>query len=554
MRPEGRGDLDSLYFDYPQFEAPDRGGELVQETPVVIVGAGPVGLVAALTLARFGARSILLEKKSTFNDGSRAICVSRSSFHIFDRLGAVEPFLEKALGWTKGRSFYRGRQFLEFDMPHDANEKFLPMYNIQQQYIEQFLYEAARDTGLIDIRWRSEVKNIHEKAGRVELDVTDPAGAYRLKADWALAADGARSTVRAMRGLRLKGENFEGRYVIVDVKMAHDYPTIRRALFDSKSNPGYTVLVHRQPENIWRIDYQLKPGESAEEATREEKVRAMIAGILSDIGHEGDWALEWWSVYTANTLLLDDYRDRRIFFIGDAAHIVPIFGVRGLNNGVADGENIGWKLAKVVKGEAGEALLSSYTPERRGATLDVFANAGKSTRFMTPPSRGWALMRDAALSLSLSAPFAGGFANPRQMTPFTYAGSPITIGADEDFESGARPGDVAPNVRLDDGSNLVDHFSRSFTALWFGAGAGAEAPIAQLKKLDPDMRALNVAGAIIGAETINDDAGAIAERYGAKAGDVFLIRPDLYFAGRWRGENASKITDALKTILSAGEG
>ncbi len=463
MRPAGRSDLDSLYFNYPQFAPPQRDAKFARETPVAIVGAGPVGLVAALTLARFGVPSIVLEKKSTFNDGSRAICVSRSSFHIFDRLGVARPFVKKALGWTTGRSFFRGRQFLEFQMPHDEHEKFMPMYNLQQQYIEQFLFEAARDTGLVDIRWQSEAESVRQSDDHVEIGVRDPNGDYSLKAGWLLAADGARSAIRTTCGLRLKGENFEGRYVIVDVRMDHDYPAIRRALFDPMCNPGGTVLIHRQPENIWRIDYQLKPGESDKAATAEKTVREKISLILDEIGHRGAWDLEWWSVYTANTLLLDDYRDGRIFFIGDSAHIVPIFGVRGLNNGVADGENIGWKLAKAVKGEAGERLLQSYTPERRGATLDVFANAVKSTRFMTPPTKGWAMMRDAALSLALSQPFAAPFANPRQMTPYTYVNSPITDKGDAVFAGGSQCGGVAANFRLPGGSYLCDFFGRSFT-------------------------------------------------------------------------------------------
>src|SRR3990167_7346769 len=552
MRPAGRGDLDSLYFSYPIFPSPEHGATFARETPVAIVGAGPVGLTAALTLARFGVRSIVLEKKSTFNDGSRAICVSRSSFHIFDRLGAVGPFLEKALGWTTGRSFYRGRQFLEFHMPHDAHEKFMPMYNLQQQYIEQYLFEAARACRLVDIRWASEATAVRDTSDGVEINVDDANGAYVLKADYLLAADGARSAVRAMRGLRLKGENFEGRYVIVDVRMAHDYPTIRRALFDPACNPGGTVLIHRQPDDIWRIDYQLKPGESAEDALLESRVRAKIAAILGEIGHQGAWELEWWSVYNANTLLLDDYRDGRVFLIGDRAHIVPIFGVRGLNNGVADGENIGWKLAKVINREAGDRLLDSYTPERRGATFDVFANAVKSTRFMTPPTRGFTILRDAALSLALSEGFAGAFANPRQMAPFTYAQSPITEQCAPAPDGGAAPGAVAPNVRLADGTSLCDRYARGFTLLSFGAPEGIERAIASLSALDNDFDAIivNPERQVAGALSLADPGQEIAARFGAEAGEAILIRPDHHLAGRWRGAAGGAPRPALSRLLA----
>ena len=270
-----------------------------------------------------------------------------------------------------------------------------------------------------------------------------------------------------MLGLRLKGDNYEGRYVIADIRMDHDFPTERRAFFEPSGNPGGTVLIHKQPDDIWRIDYQLREGESEEEALREENIRARVGAILADVDHTKPWELEWWSVYSANTLCLDDYRHGRVFFIGDAAHIVPIFGVRGLNNGLADAENIGWKLALVLHGEADDRLLDSYSPERRGATLDVFANATKSTRFMTPPTRGWRLAREAALSLSLKHEFPRGLANPRQMQPYTYSESPLTPYAkhDAEFAGGPGCGSVAPNARLDDGSHLLDHAGNGMTAI-----------------------------------------------------------------------------------------
>ncbi|MCM2562080.1 FAD-dependent monooxygenase [Lutimaribacter sp. EGI FJ00015] len=531
MRPAGRDTLDSLYFDYPHFDAPKRPATEAM-SPVAIVGAGPVGMIAALTLAKHGVCCVLLDNKATFNDGSRAICVSRSSFHILDSLGVVKPFLEKSLGWTTGRSFYRGQQILEFAMPDGANEKFRPMYNLQQQYIEQFLWDSVAASDLIETRWQSEVVGLAEEDDFVRLQVTDPSGTYDLPARWVVAADGARSAIRRICGLRLKGENYEGRYVIADIRMRHDYPTIRRALFDPASRPGGTVLIHRQPDDIWRIDYQLADDESADEATREENVRAAVARVLRDIDHDGEWELEWWSVYSANTLLLDDYRKGRVFFAGDSGHIVPIFGVRGLNNGIADGHNIGWKLAAVLNREAGPALLGSYTPERRGATLDVFANATKSTRFMTPPSHGWRIMRDAALSLALTRESAGWLANPRQMTPYTYAESPATAPDDPAFAKGPIAGAMFQDVALDDGF-LGDLLGRDFTLLVFGDGPA------------PEQAGLTV--------TRLPAKGAVAEIYGAEDGSAYLVRPDLHVAARWRRASEDGVRRALNAVLARQE-
>ena len=550
MRPAGKGPLDSLYFNYPIFPArhvPELDG-IAARHPVAIVGAGPIGMTAALVLARYGVRCVLLDRKETFNDGSRAICIARPSMHILERIGAVEPFVKKALGWRFGRSYYRGEQIFQLEMPQPPGEKYLPMYNLQQQYIEQFLHDAVAACDLIDMRWQSELTDLTCRSDGVSLSIASPAGDYHLDADYVLAADGARSPIRSQLGLRMKGDNYEGRYVIADIRMDHDFPTERRAFFESGGNPGGTVLIHKQPDNIWRVDYQLREGENEEEVLREENIRARVGVILADIGHTKPWELEWWSVYSANTLCLDDYRHGRVFFVGDAAHIVPIFGVRGLNNGLADAHNLGWKLALVLNDGADDRLLDSYSPERRGATLDVFANATKSTRFMTPPTRGWRLAREAALSLSLKHDFPRGLANPRQMQPYTYSESPLTPYADRDadFDSGPLSGSAAPNAKLADGTHLLDRAGDGTTAILFCKGspdAEQAALLEQLGQLDHRFVSLLIQpqGAVSGAGAIPDGNGEIARLFGAEPGALYLLRPDLHIAGRWKTIVANEI-------------
>jgi 3-(3-hydroxy-phenyl)propionate hydroxylase len=429
------------------------------------------------------------------------------------------------------------------------------MYNLQQQYIEQYLWEAVARSGMIDMRWQSEVTGLQPSDDGVTLHVSSPAGDYALEAGYVLAADGARSPVRAMRGLRLRGDNHEGRYVIADIRMDHDFPTERRAFFEPASNPGGTVLIHKQPDDIWRIDYQLRVGEDEDDAIRESTVRARVQAILDEIGHAGAWELEWWSIYTANTLCLDDYRDGRVIFIGDSAHIVPIFGVRGLNNGLADAFNIGWKLAYVLGGAADVRLLDSYTPERRGATLDVFANATRSTRFMTPPTRGWALAREAALSLAIRHDFARKFADPRQMQAYAYTDSPLTPfpGRDAEFAAGPASGGLAAEVKLADETFLLDRVGIGFTALLFTGGPDGGETVAflrDLQRLDPRFTVVRIAvqGAVADGD-VDDSSGAVAAAYGAAAGTLYLLRPDLHVAGRWKTLEPAEVTQSLRAGL-----
>jgi 3-(3-hydroxy-phenyl)propionate hydroxylase len=317
--------------------------------------------------------------------------------------------------------------------------------------------------------------------------------------------------------------------------------------------------VHKQPDDIWRIDWQLNECEEPTDALEESNIRKQVQSILHMLGHRGPWQLEWWSIYTANTLCLDDYRKGRIYFIGDSAHIVPIFGVRGLNNGFSDAVNISWKLAYALLGRANENLLSTYSQERRGATLDVFYNAAKSSRFMTPPSRGYELMRKSALQLSLSQEFTRRFADPRQVTPYTYVDSPLTTSKfeEDDIEGGVAPGEAARNRRVSGTSFLFDHIGLGFTALYFIENEAIPDYLStlfdRLKNIDPDLKVLVIARDEIqmdGVEIIVDTNGSVISEYSAHHGSFYLIRPDRHVAARWAELRPLEAEAALCKALS----
>jgi 3-(3-hydroxy-phenyl)propionate hydroxylase len=556
----------SLYFDYPiyPFRTPAEMAGRAATHPVAIVGGGPVGLITAIELARRGVPVVVIEAAETVSEGSRAACVSRRSMEILQQNGADGPFMARALPWIYGTSYYRDHPVYRLEMPHSQDERFHPMANLQQNFFELLLVERAAMLPGIDLRWQSKVTGIAQDEHGVTLDVDTPEGGYRLRARYVVAADGARSEVRQLMGVRLNGESHSGRYLIADIRMASSYPTERRAWFDPPSNPRCTVLMHKQPEDIWRIDYQLAADQDETVELQEARVRSRIQCHLDYIGERTPWELEWISLYKAHCLCLDRYREGRVIFAGDAAHLVPIFGVRGLNSGVADANNLGWKLAYVVHGLAPDRILDSYTPERRGATLDIFENARKSTIFMTPPTRGFELVRDAALQLAVTETFTKPLVNPRQSMPYDYVDSPLTTRDADDaaFDGGPRPGAPLANVRLAlsdaDGAFLLDHLGTDFTLLAFGSDAqAARGLLAALPALHRDrVRILLVGGAGTGdasTTSIDDADGRVTSRYGARAGAAYLARPDGHVAARWMRPTPALVAAALLRACGAKE-
>ncbi|MCW5752456.1 MAG: FAD-dependent monooxygenase [Alphaproteobacteria bacterium] len=504
---------------------------------VVIAGGGPVGLTLALELARHGIATVVLEQGSGPGEGSRAICISRRSMDILDGIGVGEDFRSRGLGWTRGTSFFRNRPVYQLEMPWPPGEKHYPMTNLQQFHMEEFLIARARREPLIELRQRTRLEDLDIATGHVRLHVQSPAGAQALDARFLVACDGARSRVREALGLRLNGRSHEGRYLIADIHMRSDHPTERRAWFDPPSNPGATVLMHRQPDDIWRIDYQLLPGQDAERELEAGRIAERIGAHLAMIGETAPWRLVWRSLYRAHCLALDDYRHGPVLFAGDAAHLVPIFGVRGLNSGIADANNLGWKLAAALRDDAPLSLLDSYSVERRAATLDILAQAEKTTLFMTPPDAGHALMREAVLSLAIDEEFVRPLIDPRQSVPYDYVESPLTTlsGKAVDLD-GVRAGAPLPNLAIgatrQGRRHLLDVLPAGFAAIVFDA-AGEAAARAAFAEAGP------------GCLPIGDGEALARERLGAVPGLVILARPDGHVAARLVAPAPEQLRQAL---------
>ncbi|OYU99444.1 MAG: monooxygenase [Burkholderiales bacterium PBB5] len=508
-----------------------------QRVPVAIAGAGPAGMVAALELARLGVPSVLLNAELQVSQGSRAIVFTRRSMEILQQVGVADRITAAGLPWRFGNSFYRGQRVFRMEAPHDDDDRFFPMINLQQQYLEEYLLDACAAQPLIDLRWGNQVTGVVNHADHAEVQVDTPEGPYTLPAGWLIAADGGRSGLRSALGLQMEGASYEGFFVIADIRIDLPYPTERMAFFDPPWNPGNTILMHREPHGIWRVDYQLPPGESPEDALRPESMKARIDAQLAMIGHAGTpWEMDWSSVYSARTLTLPNFVHGRTLFTGDAAHLLPIFGVRGANTAFQDAQSLAWHLAFVVRGLAGESLLANHSAERVGAAREIIDEAGKSTRFMTPPSRGFALLRNAVLSLSLSQAFVRPLYHWRTSRPHEYTHSALNS-----------PGD----------DNLLDHLGGGFDLLFFTQATAVPAPLLQVladaraRGVPIRLTAIGAAQAVAGADhTLADADGRVRQRYGVPAsGGAYLLRPDQHVCARWLTLDATRLQAALATAL-----
>ena len=540
--PLSEVDYRKLVFDYVRH--PDQDAVTPARRPVVVVGAGPVGLALAIDLAQQQIPVVLLDNDNTLSTGSRAICFAKRTLEIFDRLGCGDRMVGKGVSWNFGRVFFKKEQIYTFDLQPEAGHARPAFINLQQYYVEGFLVERAAALPLVDLRWKNQVIGLTRHADHATLTIETPEGPYDLQADYVVACDGGRSGMRQLLGQQSKGRQFKDRFLIADVRMKLDRPAERWFWFDPEFHPNQSVLLHRQPDNVWRIDFQLGWEADPEEEKKPENIIPRVKALL---GQDAEFELEWASVYTFSCQRMDAFRHGRIFFAGDAAHGMSPFGARGANSGVQDADNLAWKLAAVVKRQAPDALLDSYGHEREYAADENILNSTRATDFITPKSAISRLFRDAVLELAKTQPFARTLVNSGRLSvPATLYGSPLNTVDSDVFEGKMVPGAAASDAPIRDVDGraawLLPRAGHSvFTAFVFGDGDDvkrAESAIVQAATL-AEMTVSIVRVPL-------DAAHALAvQRYDAQAGTVYLLRPDQHVCARWRLADTGRVKAAL---------
>jgi len=546
-------DFQRLTFEYAR--SPDQDATTPARHPVVVVGAGPVGLALAIDLAQRQVPVVLLDNDNTLATGSRAICFAKRTLEIFDRLGCGDAMVAKGVSWSVGRVFLGDQQVYQFDLLPENGHARPAFINLQQYYVEGYLAQRAAELPLIDLRWNNKVVGVTQHTDHAQLTVETPDGRYDIVANYVAACDGSRSSVRELIGEKTAGRVFRDRFLIADVKMTLDQPAERWFWFDPSFHPNQSVLLHMQPDGVWRIDFQLGWDADPEVEKRPENIIPRVKALLanSPTMKDAPFELEWASVYTFACQRMARFRHGRVLFAGDAAHGVSPFGARGANSGVQDADNLGWKLALVLQGVAPDALLDSYADEREYAADENIRHSTRATDFITPKSEISRLYRDAVLELARDHPFARTLVNSGRLSvAATLHASALNTPDSARFDGAMVPGAAAADapVTRPDGHDgwLLRELGDGFTALVFDSDAalhGAALPGVPLKLVH-----IGPCGGQARAGYLIDRDGTLAERYDLLPGTVVLLRPDQHVCARWRQPSAEAVRHAMQRALA----
>lgn len=546
---------------YPFKHHSDLNQDTAVHHPVVIVGAGPTGLAMGVDLAMQGISTVILDDNNTVSVGSRAICFAKRTLEILNRYRCVSPMLDKGVTWKKGKVFFQQDLVYEFDLLPEEKHKLPAFINLQQYYLEQYLVEFIDSLELVDLRWLNRVTEVEQRAENNRLEVETPEGNYVLTCDYLLVADGANSPIRKQLGLESRGQVFKDRFLIADVLMKAGFPSERWFWFDPPFHPNQSALLHRQADDVWRIDLQLGWDADPQVEVLESNIRPRLEAML---GADVDFQLEWASVYTFQCRKLDSFLHDRVIFVGDAAHQASPFGARGANGAIQSVDNLGWKLASVLKQQGSTTLLKTYDIERQMAADENILNSSRATDFITPKNKISRVFRDATLQLAKDYEFARTLVNSgRLSTPARYLDSPLnTLDDEKSFDGGVAPGSAAldaPIIIGDKTSWLIDILGTRFTLLI----AIDKTDISRVGESLPEL--LQSVGIDLmpiflfsestdlevpkGAMCICDPWGYVAQRYQLEPGTCYLFRPDQVVAGRWREFTSDRLISAVNRAL-----
>jgi len=474
---------------------------------VAVVGAGPVGLTLALRLSQFGVPVTVLERaERRRGEGSKALCMQRETLESWALLGFGQRVADRGVAWALGRTYFQDTELFQTALPA-TDEHFPPFVNVSQTEVEALMVAAAEREPLITLRWGCTVSAVRVGPDGVRLTGDGPD----VTARYAVGADGARSAVRRAAGIGFPGHSHADQFLIADIRARLPFPAERRFWFDPPWNPGRTVLIHPQPEDVWRIDWQVPPEFDLAAEQADGRLDERIRRIVGSTPYEPVWL----TVYRFHQRMAERFRVGRLLLAGDAAHLMSPFGARGLNSGVGDAMNLAWRLAAALADpRRADELLDAYADERMHAARENLGVTDATMRFMVPESDETRAERDATLRASVHDPEQRARVDSgRLCTPTVYP-----------WAAGRLVGAVLPDapvqpVRGTAATRLRELVATHPVRLHVGVRA----------REGSDVEVIGLADGVPSGDhpVVRDVAGLVAARLGA-APTVVEVRPDGY--------------------------
>ncbi len=543
--------------------------------PVVIVGAGLAGLTAAADLASKGIQVLLIDEDDTVGvrgASSRGICYAQKSLEIFERLGTYRRIQEKGIQWSVGKTLAGNDVVYSFDLAkqnsHNASTQ-PPFINLQQFYIEWFLVDLLQELEQVDLRWKSTLTAVSQDDNGVQITVSCPAGEYTVKTDWLIDATGIKSPIRDHFGLKTNPAVGEDRWCISDVRFKHKPPIERWTWVEAPFNENRAVWQHLMGDNVWRLDYQMAPDADPALISSPEVVSERLR---AQFGPDIDFELVWVGPYGYRSHVLEQMRLQRILFLGDSAHVMSPFGARGGNSAIQDADNLGWKLALVLKGLLPAIYLDSYHSERHFAAEQNVAITNRTMRFLTPQTPMEKVFRKAVIDLAKQFEFAQSLVNTgRLSTPTEYGHVFSQKPAVQSRENVAEVGDNSidaitglsiANCVMSSPSQFVRHLIDLMRAeggkiCLLCVDTESLAQTAEIAKRFPAFVAKFVA--LVGAQhkypglaanSWTDSTGYLTNKLNLRPGHVGILRPDLHSQGTISIEQLSNNLERIFSLSS----
>ncbi len=550
----------------PEYEfvpPPELKSEARVRHPIVIVGGGITGLTLACSLARLGVKAVLIDEDNTVGvkgASSRGICYTQKSLEIFQRLGIFERIAAKGTQWSVGRTFAGDDEVYNFDLRQQGNFHLSsqpPFINIQQFYIEAFLVDRVQELGAVELRWQNRLTAFEQTADAATLTVETPAGSYRIEAEHVIDATGSNSPLRKWLNVPFDSRRGDDRWCIADVRFTTHPPAERHTWIEAPFNENRAVWQHLMADDVWRIDYQMAPNADPAYVSREDVVRERLARQFGpDVGVE----IVWVGPYAYRSECVHAMRHGRVFLMGDSAKVVSPFGARGGNTGVADADNLAWKLAAVLRGKADAALLQSYQDERLEAAQQNVCVTNRTARFLRPADGSERLFRQAAIGLAKQYPFARSLINTGRMA----VANPYSQSSACTYATGSAAGQSVQNVPFQwaDGTpgqvnDLLNWAQGDLLVLVFGDLAPAALQRLRRLCLDAPVRSVQVLGTdgvpAQALEHVRDPKGHLQGACHVFGHAWALVRPDGYLAATGETINARLVTAIERSLGLRGD-